>query len=191
MAVGLTGDSLTFIAISNIVLIAMKLGEKIRQLRILAGLARGLDRELTQSEVASLIASEQGGKVSQSYLSQIEKGARTHLSGTTRGLLARFFRVHPGYLVDDIDGFEEGAFRIRAEMNERLDGWLVEGAEEHFRRDAVLRAALVAIAKHPDSRACLILLAGFVENRELLEALFATNSATRSLPARARARSAP
>ena len=39
--------------------------------------------------------------LSQSYLSQIESGARPHLTNTTRLLLAKFFKVHPGYLVDD------------------------------------------------------------------------------------------
>jgi transcriptional regulator with XRE-family HTH domain len=157
----------------------MTLAEKVRQLRILTGTARGLDRELTQKEVSSLIESELGGKVSQSYLSQIENGSRTHLSSTTRVLLARFFRVHPGFLVDDIEGFASPSLRARAEVNERLDIWLVQSAEEEFRDDAPLRDAMIAIGKHPDSRACLLLLAGIVENRELLETLFASKTMVR------------
>ena len=37
--------------------------------------------------------------ISQSYLSQIESGARPHLTNDTRLLLSKFFKVHPGYLV--------------------------------------------------------------------------------------------
>jgi hypothetical protein len=32
-------------------------------------------------------------------------GARPHLTNATRMLLAKFFKVHPGYLVDDPEGF--------------------------------------------------------------------------------------
>src|SRR5258708_33851147 len=35
--------------------------------------------------------------ISQSYLSQIESGTRPHLTNTTRLLLAKFFKLHPGY----------------------------------------------------------------------------------------------
>src|SRR3712207_8370061 len=41
-----------------------------------------------------------------SYLSQLESGQRRHLTAPTRELLARFFKVHPGYLVGDPDGYE-------------------------------------------------------------------------------------
>ena len=34
-----------------------------------------------------------------------ESGARPHLTNTTRLLLAKFFKVHPGYLVDDPEGY--------------------------------------------------------------------------------------
>ena len=77
----------------------MKLGEKLRYLREVEGTLRGLDRELSQLEMARLIQKELGKSISQSYLSQIESGARPHLTNSTRMLLARFFKVHPGYLV--------------------------------------------------------------------------------------------
>src|SRR5207342_1892830 len=79
--------------------IAMTLGQKLRQLRHLEGDLRGLGRELTQSELVRAIRTELGESISQSYLSLIEKGARRHLSHESRQLLARFFKVHPGYLV--------------------------------------------------------------------------------------------
>jgi transcriptional regulator with XRE-family HTH domain len=69
----------------------MKLGEKIRYLREVEGTLRGLDREISQLELARLIGKEMGKSISQSYLSQIESGARPHLTNGTRMLLARFF----------------------------------------------------------------------------------------------------
>ncbi len=83
----------------------MKLGEKLRYLRLMEGTLRGLDREMSQAEVARAIRKERGESISQAYLSQIESGARPHMTNNTRMLLARFFKVHPGYLVSDPDGF--------------------------------------------------------------------------------------
>ena len=62
----------------------MKLGEKLRYLREVEGTLRGLDRELSQQEMARLIQKELGKSISQSYLSQIESGARPHLTNSTR-----------------------------------------------------------------------------------------------------------
>src|SRR4029077_7064130 len=96
-------DLLTHIAICNIVFAHcnMTLGEKLRYLRQLEGTLRGLGREMTQQEVVRAIKKEARGSISQSYLSQIESGSRRHLTNDTRLLLSKFFKVHPGYLVDD------------------------------------------------------------------------------------------
>jgi transcriptional regulator with XRE-family HTH domain len=147
----------------------MKLGEKITRLRILEGTARGLDREMTQTEVSNAIRDELGGRISQSYLSQIENGARLHLTSGTRQTLARFFKVHPGYLVDDLED-PHLPIRPRHEVDEKLDLWLIDGAEA-FRHDAELSRALVGIAKHERSRDCLVLLAAIVENKVLIDRL--------------------
>src|ERR1700759_3512463 len=73
----------------------MKLGEKIRYLRLVEGTLRGLGREMTQQETVRAIMREMKkdakGSISQSYLSQIESGARPHLTNATRMLLAKFF----------------------------------------------------------------------------------------------------
>ena len=158
------------ITISDILHIAMTLGEKLRNLRILTGAARGLGRELTQAEVSRGISATLGGRVSQSYLSQIENGTRPHLTATTRMLLARFFNVHPGYLVDDVEGMPQHVGHLRTTLDDRLDLWLVEAAEE-WAEDPALRDALLRIAKHPQSRKCLLLLGSLVENRELIDRL--------------------
>jgi transcriptional regulator with XRE-family HTH domain len=77
------------------------LREKLRQLRAAEGERRGLGRPLTQSEVARAMRDELGASLSQAYLSQLEGGKRVHLTHTSRETLARFYRVHPGYLVSD------------------------------------------------------------------------------------------
>src|ERR1019366_1550053 len=79
----------------------MTLGEKIRYLREVEGSLRGMDRPLTQQELTKGIAAASGKTLSQSYLSQIECGKRPHMTQSSRGLLAQFFKVHPGFLVSD------------------------------------------------------------------------------------------
>ena len=130
----------------------MKLGEKIRYLREVEGSLRGLDRAMSQLELVRAIETETGSKLSQSYLSQIESGARPHLTNTTRQLLAKFFKVHPGYLVDDPDGYSPELQSELRNVEDKLDLWLVAGAER-FRRDPELMQALLVLARHEHSRA--------------------------------------
>ena len=148
----------------------MLLGEKIRYLREVEGTLRGLDREISQIELARSIQKELGKSISQSYLSQIESGARPHLTNATRMLLARFFKVHPGYLVDDPEGFSNELMSDLGAPEDKLDLWLVNGAER-FIRDIDLHHALVTVARHKDSRMCLVLLGEILENPGLAERL--------------------
>ena len=148
----------------------MKLGEKLRYLREVEGTLRGLNRELSQQELSRLIAKELKKTISQSYISQIESGARPHLTNSTRMLLARFFNVHPGYLVDDPEGFHNELISDLGATEDKLDLWLVSGAER-FRRDPALHEALLAAARHEDSRMCLVLLGNILENPGLAERL--------------------
>jgi transcriptional regulator with XRE-family HTH domain len=166
---------LSNIAISDIVIADcdMKLGEKIRYLREVEGNLRGMNRAMTQQELLRAIRSElgaDGGKMSQSYLSQIESGARPHLTNTTRQLLAKFFKVHPGYLVDDPDGYHPELLSDARTLEDKLDLWLVSGAER-FRRDPAVRQALLALARHKDTRQCLLLLEAVMETPGLVERL--------------------
>ncbi len=151
----------------------MRLGEKIRYLREIEGALRGLNRELTQSEVVRLLDQEQGQRISQSYLSQIESGSRPHLTNSTRMLLARFFKVHPGYLVDDPNGYHTELVSELAKVEDRLDLWLIEGAER-FHGDHELAESLLRVARHEDSRRCLTLLGVILENPGLAERLLDT-----------------
>jgi transcriptional regulator with XRE-family HTH domain len=149
----------------------MTLGEKLRYLRLVEGTLRGLDREMSQAEVARAMKKELGRSVSQAYLSQLEKGVRPHLTNTTRMLLASFFGVHPGYLVSDPDGFHEELTSEVRTLEDKLDLWLVHGAER-FRRDPEVHEALLAIARVPNSRRCLVLLKEILETPDLAERLF-------------------
>src|SRR5690242_14597826 len=119
----------------------MRLGEKLRYLREVEGTLRGMYRELSQQEMARLIQKELGKSISQSYLSQIESGARPHLTNSSRMLLARFFKVHPGYLVDDPEGFSNELMSDIGALEDKLDLWLISGAER-FNRDHDVHHAL-------------------------------------------------
>jgi transcriptional regulator with XRE-family HTH domain len=154
----------------------MKLAEKIRYLREVEGSLRGMNRAMTQQELVRAIAQETKGKgISQSYLSQIESGARPHLTNTTRLLLARFFKVHPGYLVEDPENFQS-ELRTTEILEDQLDLWLVAGAERFGRRDPELCRALLAVAHHDDSRRCLLLLESILKTPLLVERLGAVLS---------------
>src|SRR5262249_939318 len=151
----------------------MTLGQKLRQLRQLEGELRGLGRELSQSEVVRAIRTELGKTISQSYLSLIENGSRKHLSHESRQLLARFFKVHPGYLASDPPGFVTGLASDAAPGEPALDRWLADGAAR-FAHDHELAGALERVAMHPDSRSCLILLGEMLAMPGLIDRLSET-----------------
>ncbi len=148
----------------------MTLGEKLRYLRSMEGTLRNLGRDMTQQEVVAAVKAELGGKISQAYLSQIERGVRPHLTNTTRQLLAKFFKVHPGYLVDDPEGYHTELVSDLGAAEDRLDLWLVAGAES-FRSDVEVAKALLTISRHDDSRKALVLLGEILETPELADRL--------------------
>src|SRR5438270_10947062 len=137
----------------------MTLGDKLRSLRTVEGSLRGLGRAMTQFELATAMKREVGRGLSQAYLSQIESGARPHLTHTTRELLAQFFRVYPGFLVDDPEGYTATLqSELRAE-DAKIDSRLFAGAEQFSSGDPELGDALREVAQEPDSRRALLLLA--------------------------------
>src|SRR5947199_10845851 len=148
----------------------MKLGEKLRYLRHVEGTLRGLQREMTQQEIVRAVKKELGESISQSYLSQIESGSRPHLTNTSRTLLSRFFKVHPGYLVDDPEGFHTELISEVRTMEDTLDLWLIGGAER-FAGDPPVREALLKLAMHPDTRGVLTLLGEILHTPGLAERL--------------------
>lgn len=149
----------------------MKLGDKIRYLREVEGSLRGVNRALSQQELVRAIEAETGSKLSQSYLSLLESGARPHMTSKTRQILAGFFKVHPGYLVDDPEGYSPELLSELKNFENKLDLWLISGAER-FRRDPELQQALITIAQHEHTRECLLLLQAILETPGLAPRLF-------------------
>jgi transcriptional regulator with XRE-family HTH domain len=148
----------------------MKLGDKLRSLRSVEGSLRGMGRSMTQQELAAAMKLEIGRGLSQAYLSQIESGARPHLTHTTRELLARFFRVYPGFLVDDPEGYTPGLQSELRAIDAKVDSWLYAAAEQ-FTADPLLQRALLSIAEHEDSRQAILLLGEILRTPELAERL--------------------
>jgi transcriptional regulator with XRE-family HTH domain len=149
------------------------LGQKIRYLRLVEGQLRSFDRPMTQSEVVRAIRSELRESISQAYLSQIESGARPHLTHHTRQLLARFFKVHPSHLVDDPEGYHAELLSPLGTGGFTLEAWLRSGAEQ-FRRDAEVHDALTALSEYPEARRAVILLHSVIEVPGLVDQLHHT-----------------
>lgn len=151
----------------------MRLAEKLRMLRGLEGRLRGLERDMTQMEVVRAVKKELGKTISQSYLSLIENGTRPHLSQSSRQLLATFFKVHPGYLVNDPPGFHTELASEVVTVEAALDRWLLEGAER-LAHDVEFSAALRRLAEHPDTRRCVLLLGEMIAMPGLVDRLSET-----------------
>ena len=150
----------------------MTLGEKIRYLREVEGSLRGLERPMTQLEVVHALRKElgRGKSISQSYLSQIESGARPHMTQSSRALLATFFKVHPGFLVDDPEGYHAELTSDLRTTEGKLDVWLLQGSER-FASDPEVSDVLIKCAREKDTRRCLLLLGAVLENPGLADRL--------------------
>jgi len=156
----------------------LKLGEKIRYLREVEGSLRGLGRPMTQLELVRAIreqAGKSGGRhkgatMSQSYLSQIENGARPHMTQSSRALLAKFFKVHPGFLVDDPDGYHTELISDLRTTEGQLDVWLLQGSER-FASDPEVSNVLIKAAREKDTRRCLLLLGAILDTPGLADRL--------------------
>jgi len=148
----------------------MKLAEKIRYLREVEGSLRGLNRPMTQQELVRAVRKEQGKSISQSYVSQIEGGSRRHMTQGSRSLLAKFFKVHPGFLVDDPEGYHTELTSDLRTVEGKLDVWLLQGSER-FANDPELREVLIKAAREKDTRKSLILLGAILDTPGLADRL--------------------
>jgi transcriptional regulator with XRE-family HTH domain len=148
----------------------MTLGEKIRYLREVEGSMRSLDRAMTQLELVRAIRKEQGKSISQSYVSQIEGGSRPHMTQSTRTLLAKFFKVHPGFLVNDPEGYHTELVSDLRTTEGKLDVWLLQGSER-FASDPEVSEVMIKAAREKDTRRCFILLGAILDTPELADRL--------------------
>ena len=78
--------------------------------------------------------------------------------------------MHPGYLVDDPEGYHAELLSDARTLEDKLDLWLIAGAER-FRRDLQLRRALLTLARHEDTRSSILLLESILDTPSLAERL--------------------
>ena len=140
----------------------MELAEKLRRLRQAEGIRRGLWRTYTQQEVARAMRQEIGVSISQAYLSQLESGARVHLTSATREALARFYHVHPGYLVSDPPGMATLPDSVAPLDANLLEGVLARLADASD-PERVLRLLDILLRLPPETLAALERQAGVVD----------------------------
>jgi transcriptional regulator with XRE-family HTH domain len=148
----------------------MTLAEKIRYLREVEGSLRGLDRPMTQLELVKGIRKELGKSFSQSYVSQIESGSRRHMTQASRSLLAKFFKVHPGFLVDDPEGYHTELTSDLRTTEGKLDVWLLQGSEQ-FAADREVSEVMIKAAREKDTRKCFLLLGAILDTPGLADRL--------------------
>src|SRR5258708_24961015 len=137
---------------------------------------------MTQLELVRAIREEAGkvkarggakggaATISQSYLSQIESGARPHMTQSSRALLAKFFKVHPGFLVDDPEGYQTELASDLRTTEGQLDVWLLQGSE-HFASDPEVSEVLIKSAREKDTRRCFLLLGAILDTPGLADRL--------------------
>lgn len=151
----------------------MRLREKLRVLREVEGMFRGLSRALTKAEMVKFIREDLAERISLPYLSQLEAGTRTHMTNKSRLLLARFFRIHPGYLVDDPEDFQRQLGTPIPEPTDHLASWLRVGAAR-FRHDPLVGETLERLASYPERRKALRLVHDLLAMPALMDRLLHT-----------------
>ncbi len=129
----------------------MNLAEKMKHLRAVEGELRELNRPMTQMEVVKAMQEELGETISQAYLSQLESSKRLHLTASSRELLARFFKVHPGYLVSDPADYSTDLLTDLEQDTDHLHNWLVASAAEWYTEPA-LQEVLQSLAASQEPR---------------------------------------
>ena len=127
---------------------------------------------MTQLELVRALREEmgKGQSISQSYLSQIENGSRPHMTQSSRALLAKFFKVHPGFLVDDPEGYHAELTSDLRTTEGRLDVWLLQGSER-FASDVEVSNVLIKAAREKDTRRAFLLLGAILETPGLADRL--------------------
>jgi transcriptional regulator with XRE-family HTH domain len=149
----------------------MNLAEKIKHLREIEGELRGLNRAMTQIEVVKAMQEELGESISQAYMSQLEGSKRLHLTASSRSLLARFFKVHPGYLVSDPPDYSTDLLTDIEQVTDRLKTWLIANAVE-WRSEPALHDLLESLALSNEPRRYLEALRSLMQlSIEELEAI--------------------
>jgi transcriptional regulator with XRE-family HTH domain len=149
----------------------MNLAEKMKHLRAVEGELRDLKRPMTQMEVVKAMQEELGETISQAYLSQLESSKRLHLTASSRDLLARFFKVHPGYLVSDPIDYSTDLLTDLEQDTDHLHNWLIASAAE-WHIEPALQDVLQSLADSQQPRRYLEVFRRFMRmDIEALEAI--------------------
>jgi hypothetical protein len=92
------------------------------------------------------------------------------MTQSSRALLAKFFKVHPGFLVDDPEGYHTELTSDLRTTEGQLDVWLLQGSER-FASDPAMSEVMIKCAREKDTRRCLLLLGAILETPGLAERL--------------------
>ena len=92
------------------------------------------------------------------------------MTQSSRALLAKFFKVHPGFLVDDPDGYHAELTSDLRTTEGQLDVWLLQGSER-FASDPEVSRVLIKAAREKDTRRALLLLGAILETPGLADRL--------------------
>src|SRR5438132_9099280 len=90
------------------------------------------------------------------------------MTQSTRGLLAQFFKVHPGFLVDDPADYHTELTSDLRTTEGKLDVWLLQGSER-FASDPEVSEVLLKAAREKDTRRCFLLLGAILDTPGLAE----------------------
>src|SRR5580692_2221082 len=132
-------------------------------------LVRAIREELGKGR-GSTRGTGKAASISQSYLSQIENGVRPHMTQSSRALLAKFFKVHPGFLVDDPDGYHAELTSDLRTTEGQLDVWLLQGSEK-FASDPEVSNVLIKAAREKDTRRSFLLMGAILDTPGLADRL--------------------
>jgi len=88
--------------------------------------------------------------------------------------------------VDDPEGFHTELISDLGATEDQLDLWLIQGAER-FRRDPEMSQSLLTLARHEDSRKCLLLLEAILDTPGLVDRLSQVLRPDQAPPARRQA----
>jgi hypothetical protein len=92
------------------------------------------------------------------------------MTQSSRALLAKFFKVHPGFLVDDPDGYHTELASDLRTTEGQLDVWLLQGSER-FANDPEVSKVLIKAAREKDTRRSFLLLGAILETPGLADRL--------------------
>ena len=92
------------------------------------------------------------------------------MTQSSRARLAKCFKVHPGFLVDDPEGYHTELTSDLRTTEGQLDVWLLQGSER-FVSDPEVSAVLIKAAREKDTRRCLLLLGAILDTPGLAERL--------------------